>query len=255
MTPSADETPDRPPDETSGSAPSTPEEAAPAPYQAGVPERGSSATPESTEAEPAEKAERIVFFSDAVVAIAITLLALDLPVPHTTDSTTNGQLLHALGGQWPAYLAFFISFSVIGSHWADHRRLFRHAEHVNAKVNSLNMLWLLMMVLIPFATRLLASDGAFGVRFTIYVLIQIIAVSCQVRASLELRRSRLLRDGAPVAELSHDLVPDLIYIAVFVVSVPVSFATHWAYAVWAAAPLGARGWRAFRLIAGPGEPA
>lgn len=231
MTPSPDETPDSPPDETSGGAPGTPE------------------------AGPVEKAERIVFFSDAVVAIAITLLALDLPVPHTTDSTTNGQLLHALGGQWSAYLAFFISFFVIGGHWADHRRVFRHAEHVNAKVNSLNMLWLLMMVLIPFAARLLASDGAFGVRFTIYALIQIIAVSCQVRAGLELRRSRLLRGGAPVSELSQDLVPDLIFIGAFAVSIPVSFATHWAFAVWAAAPLGARVWRVFRSIADSGEPA
>jgi len=77
----------------------------------------------------------MVFFSDAVVAIAITLLALDLPVPHTTDSTTNEQLLHALGTQYPSYLAFFISFFVIGSHWSDHRHIFRYAEHVNATVS------------------------------------------------------------------------------------------------------------------------
>jgi uncharacterized membrane protein len=233
VTSSPDETPADPRGTTPGAAPGEPRPA----------------TAPLAPAGPApEQAERVVFFSDAVVAIAITLLALDLPVPATTDSTTNGQLLHALGAQWPAYLAFFISFSVIGNHWADHRRVFRHAVHVNARVTSLNMLWLLMMVLTPFAARLLASNGAFGVRFTIYALIQIIAVACQAQASRELRQSRLLRSDVSGADLRHDMVRNIIFIAVFIVSIPVSFATHWAFAVWAAVPLGMRAWRAFQTV-------
>lgn len=52
-----------------------------------------------------------------MIAIAITLLALALPVPNTTDNTTNAQLLHALREQWGEYFAFLISFLVIGNHW------------------------------------------------------------------------------------------------------------------------------------------
>lgn len=207
-------------------------------------------SPDETPADPPEQAERFVFFSDAVVAIAITLLALDLPVPATTDSTTNGQLLHALGAQWPSYLAFFISFFVIGNHWASHRRVFKHAEHVNATVTSLNLLWLLMVVLTPFASRLLASDGAFGIRFTLYALIQIIAVVCLAQTSRELRRSRLLRRDPSRADLRRDRVRTIIVIGAFIVSIPVSFATHWAFAVWAAIPLGIRAWRALQTVSG-----
>lgn len=195
----------------------------------------------------AEIAERVVFFSDAVVAIAITLLALDLPLPHTTDATTNGQMLHALGAEWPAFLAFFISFYVIGNHWSGHRRIFKFAERVNARVNALNMLWLLMMVLTPFATRLLASNGGFGIRFTLYAVVQVIAVACQVQASRELRRSGLLRGDAPAAALRHDNMTNVVFISSFLVSIPISFATHWAFAVWAAIPLTIRVWRAYRL--------
>jgi uncharacterized membrane protein len=189
-------------------------------------------------------AERVVFFSDAVVAIAITLLAVDLPVPHTTDSTTNGQLLHALSSQREAYLAFIVSFLVIASSWATHRRVFRYTARANAKTNVLNLGWLLMMILTPFATRLLASDGAFGVRFTIYALIQIIASGCMVLISREQYRARLLRPDTRRSVMRPDLSRNLVFISAFLLSIPVSFATQWAFLVWAAVPMAARVLRA-----------
>jgi len=129
----------------------------------------------------ANAADRVVTFSDAVVAIAITLLALGLTVPDSPAGTTNGQLLHELRGDWSAYLAFLISFAVIGSHWATHRRVFRYVTRMNVVVGRFNMVWLLMMVLTPFAANLLAGKGAFGVRFAIYALIQVIATGCLMR--------------------------------------------------------------------------
>ena len=54
---------------------------------------------------------RVIFFCDAVLAIAITLLALGLP--HTTGSTTNHQMVNALAANWDSYLAFVVSFAVI----------------------------------------------------------------------------------------------------------------------------------------------
>lgn len=62
-------------------------------------------------------ASRVIFFSDAVVAIAITLLALPLPLPDSAGSTTNSQLLRARVGYWDEYVAFVISFVVTGGHW------------------------------------------------------------------------------------------------------------------------------------------
>jgi hypothetical protein len=64
-----------------------------------------------------------VFFSDAVVAIAITLLAIELPVPEG-DSTAS--LLDSLGANSIAYLTFLISFLVIGAHWRSHHQVFRY---------------------------------------------------------------------------------------------------------------------------------
>jgi uncharacterized membrane protein len=185
----------------------------------------------------ASAAERVVFFSDAVVAIAITLLALALPVPRGTDSTTNGQLLDTLGKHWPEYFAFLISFVVIGNHWAAHRRTFRYAHRLNRQVTSVNMLWLLMMILTPFATRVLSGNGGFGVRFTLYALVQAIAAACLFLMNRELSRGDLLRPDAPASARHPDYVASLAIVAMFLVSIPVAFVTAWAFALWVAVPL------------------
>jgi uncharacterized membrane protein len=190
--------------------------------------------PEGSPEVAANVAERVVFFSDAVVAIAITLLALALPVPTGTDGFTNGQMLHALGRHWPDYLAFFISFYVIGNHWAAHRRVFRFANRMNHRVTALNMLWLLMMILTPFAARLLASNGGFGVRFTIYAVIQVVASASLLLISREVVARNLLRADTPDSARHHDDSGTLGMIVAFLISIPVAFVTEWSFAVWAA---------------------
>jgi TMEM175 potassium channel family protein len=194
----------------------------------------------------ASAAERVIFFSDAVVAIAITLLALALPVPGGFPGMTNGQLLHALDRHWPDYLAFLISFLVIGNHWVVHRQIFRYASRVNRKVTVPNMGWLLMMILTPFATRMLAGTGGFGVRFSLYALIQVIASACLLLMSREIARGRLLRPGAPESATHPDHAPSVAIIVAFLVSIPVSFFTGWAFALWATAPPLARVLRRLR---------
>ena len=185
-------------------------------------------------------AERVIFFSDAVVAIAITLLALALPVPAGFDGMTNGQLLHVLGNDRDEYFPFLISFVVIANHWTVHRKIFRYVNRLDSQVIAANLAWLLMMILIPFATRMLEGDGGFGVRFTLYALIQIIASVCLLLMSSEIARGGLLRPGAPESARHPDHSASLAIIIAFLVSIPVAFFTEWAFALWATAPLLAR---------------
>lgn len=185
----------------------------------------------------ARAADRVIVFSDAVIAIAITLLALALPIPATTSATTNGQFLHGLHENFDQYGVFLLSFAVIGSNWSTHRGVFRYVNRMNSRVNSLNMFWLLLMILTPFAARLLAINGGFGVRYTIYTLIQILATACLVQMSRQISGSGLLRPDAPASARHPDNVPNFILIVVFLVSIPVAFGTHWVFAMWAAVPV------------------
>jgi uncharacterized membrane protein len=184
----------------------------------------------------ARAADRVVVFSDAVVAIAITLLALDLPVPDLKGNATNLAVLRVLRHNWTSYFAFLISFVVISGAWGAHRAIFRYVNRINDKVIGTNMIWLLMVVLTPFAARTLAASGGFPIRFSIYALVQVVAAVCLLRMSNELAQDHLLRDDAPESARHPDNLARHATIGSFLISIPVAFVTPWAYAIWAAGP-------------------
>ncbi len=103
--------------------------------------------------------ERIVFFSDAVMAIAITLLAFDLKVPDFTTAVTSAQLLAALSGMGNRFLSFLVSFMVVGIYWTSHHRYFRYIKRYDSRLILLNMLFLLFIALMPFVASLLGGFG------------------------------------------------------------------------------------------------
>jgi uncharacterized membrane protein len=96
---------------------------------------------------------RLEAFSDGVFAVAITLLALDL----TVEGYGHGRLIDQLSGKWPAFLAFLISFFMIGIVWVNHHALVRSITKVDRLLLFLNLVLLLFVVLIPFATATEAS--------------------------------------------------------------------------------------------------
>jgi uncharacterized membrane protein len=98
--------------------------------------------------------ERIVFFSDAVMAIAITLLAIDLKVPEIASSAAAAELPRSLGELGPRFMSFLISFFVIGIYWMSHHRYFRFIKRYDGGLIMLNLLFLLFIVLMPFVASL-----------------------------------------------------------------------------------------------------
>ena len=91
-------------------------------------------------------------FSDGVIAVAITLLILDIHVP---DVQTG--LLQALLSQWPNYLGYVTSFLVIIIFWANHHNMFRHIQQVDYALLLINSLFLMCIAFIPFVTSLLTK--------------------------------------------------------------------------------------------------
>jgi uncharacterized membrane protein len=95
-------------------------------------------------------------FSDAVFAITITLLVLNLEVPEHAP----GKLLHTLLSQWPSYVAFTVSFLYVGIVWLNHHALFRRIRHTSLGLNWANLGVLFGTALLPFPTAVLASAFA-----------------------------------------------------------------------------------------------
>ena len=100
---------------------------------------------------------RIEAFSDGVFAIAITLLVIEIGVPHLENGSGGTTLFGALIGQWPSYLGYVISFLQIGVVWANHHNRFTYIVRSNHVFLFLNILFLMCVAFIPFPTALLAE--------------------------------------------------------------------------------------------------
>jgi uncharacterized membrane protein len=182
-------------------------------------------------------AERLTFFSDAVVAIAMTLLALELPVPDPTKVMTNQGLLDYFGDNRDTFLAFLISFLVISRSWTGHHHLFGYVRTLTPGVMNWNIYWLLMIVVMPFATKVLTGDGAFETRFVLYAGVQ--ALSGTFFGMIVWS---VARGGGLAVSTPPDLVPTTYrrlggFVVAFLVSIPIAFVTHWAYVCWALIPV------------------
>jgi len=101
-------------------------------------------------------AERLVAFSDAVISIVITLLVLEIKVPHIEEGG-NAALAMALINQWPSYLSFVISFMIIGVTWANHHTMFAHIKRTDHFFLLINLAFLFWIAAIPFAAALLGE--------------------------------------------------------------------------------------------------
>lgn len=97
--------------------------------------------------------ERMVLFSDAVFAIAITILVIEIKVPPIDRHTaTDAILLKALDDQMPKFVGFIISFFIIGLYWTIHHRMFGYVINYTRRLLWLNLVFLLAVVLMPFST-------------------------------------------------------------------------------------------------------
>jgi uncharacterized membrane protein len=179
-------------------------------------------------------ADRLLFFSDAVVAIAITLLALDLPVPTGSDLPSFAR---SLGEGRIAYVAFLISFAVIAWHWSAHHRVLRYLRTADRRIVFYDLGWLLFIVLTPFLTSAIQHGSGIG-PFSLYATAQAVQL---ILFGLIVHRAAATGQfipGAPPLAPARKWAGAPASAAGFLVSIPVYLAVgSWAIAIWVLFPL------------------
>jgi uncharacterized membrane protein len=198
--------------------------------------------------------DRLTLFSDAVVAIAITLLAIDLPVP-TGD--TASAFVSSVRDNSGHYAAFLISFGVIAGAWSSHHDIFRYTNRTDARLRHLDLYWLLMIVLTPFAARLLTAAGhpdttVHAMRFGFYALVQAVESGILIGMLRYMIANGLSRD-LPERTIKQVTRQSYTLMAAFGLSIPVLFATTWGWVVWIAVPVALGRWRRSRRRQQAGE--
>ena len=113
--------------------------------------------------------ERLVFFTDAAVAIALTLLILPL-MEDVGEATAHGaDTYEYLADNVDPLIRFVVSFAIIARYWRLHDTVFRHAEYEVPGLFGLDMAWLLCIVFLPVATALVGSAAPDRVQYVLYI--------------------------------------------------------------------------------------
>ncbi|MBH8559545.1 TMEM175 family protein [Hymenobacter negativus] len=111
--------------------------------------------------------ERLILFSDAVFAIAITLLIIEIKVPELHERTNHAAFVSLLR-LIPKFVGFFIGFFVIATYWAAHHRIFRFVRRYDDGLIWLNIFFLLSIVLMPFTSAYYGEYPMLRVPFVLY---------------------------------------------------------------------------------------
>jgi TMEM175 potassium channel family protein len=194
---------------------------------------------------------RLEAFSDGVIAVAVTLLVLDIHVPEIRHDET---LLRALLHSWPHYAAYVVSFMTIGIIWINHHAMISRLARADHSILILNLLLLMSIVLLPFATELMAaylraSSGqtlAAGVYSGAFLLMAVAFAA--LNRHILLARAHMLSIEIPLEERRRilarsvsGLAPYLVATILSVVSPYATLAICGALAVFYALPLASGG--------------
>lgn len=166
------------------------------------------------------RSERLVAFTDAVMAVAITLLVLDLKLP---EGISDADLYGALAGQSHTLWCYLLSFLVIGLLWMAHHNQFAHIERIDGKLMWLNLFYLMAVGLIPFVTSVM-SDHATPLPTMLYAAV--LTACCALSAAMWGYASRdpeLMSPDVPVSLRRAGVITPLLTAAVFAVSIGVAY--------------------------------
>jgi uncharacterized membrane protein len=173
---------------------------------------------------------RIAAFSDGVMAVAITLLVLNIETPTVAEEDLGEALVDLI----PSLLAYVLSFALIGRYWFIHHQLFSKFVRFDGRLIALNLLFLMLIALMPFATDL--YDTYTDAPLAAGVFASSLAVAAFVHWAMTRHaiKAGLVRTDEERQELAFGGAVALGIGAVFLLSVPVAFVdTTPAWIMWA----------------------
>jgi len=169
--------------------------------------------------------ERLEAFSDAVFAVIITIMALELRAPegHT--------LAHVRDDLLPGLVAYVLSFSLLGIYWNNHHHLLRAAERINGSVMWTNLFLLFWLSLIPVLTEWVREEYEYPLPAAAYGVVLLasgFAYSLLIRALIRANG----RDSAVARAIGSDVKGNL-SLVIYAAAIPLAFVSPWiAYALY-----------------------
>ena len=193
---------------------------------------------DNTNVERGRDLDRVVFFSDAVFAIAMTILALSLSIP---ARTRDARVAHELREAVPSIVTYALSFVVIGLNWIAHHRMFRYIRRIDSTSIRLNLAILLVVAFVPFPTEVLGDHGNTTAAVVFYAgTMALLGISMATFWLYASHDRRLLAAHTPASLIEHTTWRAFTVPTVFLVSIPIAFidpnAAEWCWLAIAIVP-------------------
>lgn len=161
---------------------------------------------------------RLEAFSDGVLAIAITIMVLELKVPHSTD-------VSALFDLWPVFLSYVLSFVYVGIYWNNHHHMLQAVNRVDGPVLWANMHLLFWLSLIPFVTGWMGENHFAALTVALYGVV--LFGSAVAYGILTLALRRLHPEGTPFARALGSGHKEKWSLAFYMAAIPLAFWVDW----------------------------
>jgi len=158
--------------------------------------------------------ERLLAFSDGVIAILITIMVLELRVPHGSDWAALTPLL-------PIFLTYILSFVLLGIYWNNHHHMFQITERINGAILWANLHLLFWLSLIPFVTGWMGENHFEPVPTAVYGVVLVGAA-----IAYTILQNAILKEEGPRSKLAEAVKADVkgkISIVLYVLAVPLAF--------------------------------
>jgi uncharacterized membrane protein len=158
--------------------------------------------------------ERIAAFSDGVIAILITIMVLELKVPHSAD-------LSALSGLVPIFLTYVLSFIVLGIYWNNHHHLLYLTDRITGGILWANLHLLFWLSLMPFVTGWMGENHFAAVPTALYGAVLLFA-----GIAYYVLEHTIIRNQAPNSRLEAAVGSDSkgkISVALYAIAIPLAF--------------------------------
>ena len=178
---------------------------------------------------PGLEFDRVAFFSDAVFAIAMTLLVVGIGVPTVGADALHGEIKD----KQPEIVSFFISFVVIGNYWLAHHRFFARLVSMSPRLMTINLVYLAAIAFTPFPTALAGKYTDQPISIILYAITLSVASGLEAVMFVTANRERLLDEVVAPAMERYMVVAAVIPVSLFLVSIPIAYIdTQLALATW-----------------------
>jgi uncharacterized membrane protein len=164
---------------------------------------------------------RLIALSDGIFAIAMTLLILDLPVPQLARAT-DADLVRALLELKPNFASFVLSFALVGLNWMNHHRLLHNLARSDSRLLTLNLAFLLLVCIVPFAAATLSRYGDLASGVIVYATNLCLMALVSGALRVHLTRAGLLDPEPSRVQLHQSLINSAAVLAVFLASMPIA---------------------------------